>query len=340
MNMRHASLLSSPPERIQRTRVGVFLPPEFPLAPLALVLEALRMANSMDDDHAFSHALISADGAPIQSSCGLPFPVHHSIKESPDYDVVLICAGSNSVDIEDRNVLSWLRRLHSHGVRLAAISSGAFVLAHAGLLNGLSCAVHWESARALSERFAKIKVTQDIFCVDSRIITCAGGMSTLDLMLHLIAEFRGSYLARIVADKLIYQAIRCGHEPARLDLSTRAGSGNPLLLRAIAIMEQTLGEPLTIGAISAKLGTSARHLERLFLRSLNMSPATHYMMLRLNEARNLLMQTDIPILEVAICCGFHSGSHFTKRYRRVFNTNPSGHRRQRLRVSASTHAPV
>ncbi len=331
MNIQNAPFNEARRATSGEVRLGVFMPPDFPLAPLALVLEALRIANSVDDASTFSHVLVSVDGTPVQSSCGLPFPVRHSIRDKLDCDVILVCAGASSVNAEDRSVLNWLRRLHSHGVRLGAISSGAFLLAHAGLLNGLSCAVHWESARALSERFSEVNVTKDIFCVDSRIITCAGGISTLDLMLHLISEFRGRHFARAVADKLIYQSIRCGHEPARIDIKARTGTSSPLLLGAIDIMEQTLGNPLKIGQIGERLGTSVRHLERLFLRLLNASPSSYYMSLRLNEARSLLMQTDVSVLEVALCCGFRSSSHFTKKYREVFNTVPRDQRRQRQR---------
>ena len=312
------------------TRVGLFVADQFPLAPLSLVIEALRLANWGEEDEVFTYTLISADGQPRASSCAFPAPVDHSVENCPPLDVALVCTGRNSSQIAEPEVLRWLRRLHREGTRVGAISGGAFVLARAGLLDGRSCAIHWEAVPSMAEAFHAVTVSGDIFCIDGRIITCAGGVSTLDLMLHLIEHFRGKAVARRVADDLIYPNLRGGHEPARIDLKKRTGVTNATLLRAVEIMEANVEEPVKVARISAALGTSTRHLERLFARAFRMSPSRYYMQLRLKQARALLSQTQLPVVEVALRCGFRNTSHFARRYREMYRVLPSAERRAGL----------
>lgn len=307
-------------------RFGILLTEAFPLLPLSMVIDTLRIANLIEEADNFSYVLISADGKPRISSCSFPAPIDVGVKFCPVLDVVLICTGQSGARAANPDVLHWLRRLNRSGVTIGGISSGAFVLSEAGLLDGRRCAVHWESFQCLSERFHKVDVTGNIFCIEDNIITCAGGVSTLDLMLHLIGKFRNEQFARRAADALVYPSIRGSQAPARVNLQARTGVTNKLLLRSIELMEANLEEPVRVSEISDLLATSTRHLERLFARYFQMSPSQYYMRLRLREAKNLLTQTDISVVEVALRAGFKNASHFTRRYREIYQTLPSEQR--------------
>ena len=315
--------------------VALFVEHEFPLAPLSMVLEALRLVNWVEDQRVFHHWIVSADGQPRASSSEQPANVEHSVRTCPPADIVLVCTGLNSDQICDSAVLNWVRNCHRRGGQVGAISGGAFVLARAGLLHGRTASVHWESSRSLAEAFADVAVSDNIFVIDGRIITCAGGISTLDMMVHLIESFRGRAVARQVADALIYQSIRHGGAPARIDLRHRTGASNGVLLQAIELMERNLEEPVKLAEISARLGTSMRHLERLFARNFNVSPSKYYMRLRLKEAKGLLSQSDIPVVEVALRCGFRNTSHFARRFRELYDAPPSEARRAARAMSHS-----
>lgn len=304
-------------------KVGIFVSKKFPLAPFAMVLESLRLANDATRRHAFQGLIVSEDGADVPSSCGQPARAHYSVADCPAIDVVLVCSGVRPQLVDDPAVMRWLRACYKTGSQVGAISGGSFVLARAGLLSGRACAIHWASAVALAETYPDVRVSGEIFVTDGRVVTCAGGISTLDLMLHLIEGHESRALARRVADDLIYPSIRGGHEPARIELRRRTGSTNATLLRAIEMMESHVEDPMTLTRISEHLGTSVRHLERLFARSLGVSPSKYYMHIRLREARELLVQTGIPLTEVALRCGFHNTSHFARRYREVYATLPS-----------------
>ena len=255
MSPRHASARGqSSMEDGQTVRVGSLVDESFPLAPLSLVIESLRVANWVEGGEVFSHSVVSADGEPRTSSSGFPVKADYGVSGCPSFDVLLVCTGQNSSQINDSAVLNWLRRSHRQGGWVGAISGGAFVLARAGLLQNRSCAVHWESGIALAEAFSDVTVCGDIFVIDGRVITCAGGISTLDLMLHLIEVCRGRTVSRRVADALIYPQMRDGNAPARIDLHRRTGVSNSVLLRAIELMENNLEEPMKVSEISACVG--------------------------------------------------------------------------------------
>jgi len=152
--------------------------------------------------------------------------------------------------------------------------------------------------------------------------TTAGGTSSIDLFLQIIADEFGEALANSVADQQIYSAIRTDQDTQRLSIPTRIGVRHPKLSRVIQEMEQNIEDPISPSILAKDVGMSTRQLERLFRRYLNRSPKRYYMELRLQKARNLLMQTDMSVINVALACGFASPSHFSKCYRSHYDTTP------------------
>jgi len=136
------------------------------------------------------------------------------------------------------------------------------------------------------------------------------------------AGFTGEALANEIADTLIYSSIRTDRDTQRLSIPTRIGVRHPKLARVIQIMEKNIEEPISPAVLAKDVGMSTRQLERLFRRYLSRSPKRYYMELRLQKARNLLMQTDMTVINVALACGFASPSHFSKCYRSHYNTTP------------------
>ena len=308
-------------------RLGVYLTQQYPLAPLSLVLDSLRVANGIAGQKLFNHVLLSSGDEPVVSSCEFPAPNTINIDQSPPLDVLLVCAGDASFRYSEHQALRWLRQVFHRGAIVGGISSGSMLLARAGLLDGRRCAVHWASVNAMREHFHRVAVTGDIFCVDGRLITCAGGVSTLDMMLHLIERLSSRQLAFDLADALIYPSKRGGNEPARGSLVARTGVVNRQLTHAIELMEANIETPISISEISKRVGASARHIERLFSRFFDVAPTQYYMRIRLGTAHGLLAKTDLPIVEVALRCGFRNASHFTRRYGTAYEQLPSMRRR-------------
>ena len=123
----------------------------------------------------FDWRLVSRDGRPVLASNGIDIDVHAAIGDAIALDMLLVCAGTPDAGRGDSALLKWLRGLSRSGVLLGGISLGAYALAHAGLLDGRRCALHWESLRAFGERFPRIRTTTEIFVMDGNRCTCSGG---------------------------------------------------------------------------------------------------------------------------------------------------------------------
>jgi AraC family transcriptional regulator, glycine betaine-responsive activator len=134
---------------------------------------------------------------------------------------------------------------------------------------------------------------------------------------------------------MVYERIRSGEERQRMPLRLRLGSEQPRLTAAVALMEANLEEPLDVEELARLVGVSRRHLERLFHDHLGTTLTRYYLRLRLEQGRRLLRQSERPITEIALACGFVSVSHFSTRYRELFGYPPRRERTSHLREFAS-----
>lgn len=222
----------------------------------------------------------------------------------------------------------WLHRLDNEGVILGGIDTGSVVLAQAGLLEGHRVTLHWEAIEAFKESYPQLSVTQELFEIDRRRITCAGGTASIDLMLDLIGQAHGSELAIQVSEQFVLGRIRPRKDHQRMEIANRYGIRNKKLVHVIGEMETHSEPPLSTLALAESISVTRRQLERLFRLHLNDTPSNFYLRLRLEKARQLLRQTDMSVLEVSIACGFESPSYFTRSYRARFARCPREDRRR------------
>ncbi|WP_223421282.1 GlxA family transcriptional regulator [Tateyamaria pelophila] len=294
----------------------------FTLLCFSAALESLRIANRMAERDLYSWRIIGEGGDVAYCSAGTGFKLDGDLDELSRDDVVMVCGGIDVQSATTKRLLGWLRREARKGVPMAGLCTAAYTLARAGLLSGKKATIHWENQDSFSEEFPDVELTKSVFVVDGSRLTTAGGTSSIDLMLKLIADDHGEELANAVADQLIYSSIRTDQDTQRLSVPTRIGVRHPKLSQVIQIMEQNIEEPISPSILAKDVGMSTRQLERLFRRYLNRSPKRYYMELRLQKARNLLMQTDMSVINVALACGFASPSHFSKCYRSHYDTTP------------------
>ncbi|MEM8654192.1 MAG: GlxA family transcriptional regulator [Pseudomonadota bacterium] len=294
----------------------------FTLLCFSAALESLRIANRMAGRDLYAWKIIGEGGDIAYCSAGTGFKLDGDLDELTRDDVVMVCGGIDVQAATTKRLLGWLRREARKGVPMAGLCTAAYSLAKAGLLDGRKATIHWENQDSFAEEFQDVELTKSVFVVDEKRLTTAGGTSSIDLMLKLIADDQGEELANAVADQLIYSSIRTDQDTQRLSVPTRIGVRHPKLSQVIQIMEQNIEEPISPSILAKDVGMSTRQLERLFRRYLNRSPKRYYMELRLQKARNLLMQTDMSVINVALACGFASPSHFSKCYRAHYDTTP------------------
>jgi|TARA_B110000305_G_scaffold122733_1_gene137472 transcriptional regulator GlxA family with amidase domain len=276
----------------------------------------------MSNQILYEWEIISENGTSIICSAGIEFSVDHDLNELNRDDTIMLCGGENIRAATTKRLLSWLRRESRRGLAIAGLCTGAFPLAKAGLLEGKRATIHWENQDSFTEEFENVELTKSVFIIEGNRMTTAGGTSSIDLMLKLIANDHGEDLANAVADQQIYSSIRTTQDVQRLSVPTRLGVRHPKLGQVIQMMERNIEEPISPSILAKHVAMSTRQLERLFRRYLSRSPKRYYMELRLQKARNLLMQTDMSVINVALACGFASPSHFSKCYRAHYATTP------------------
>lgn len=303
--------------------VGIHLVDNFTMMPFASVVECLRLANYVAKKPLFAWRLFSADGGPVRASNGVPVGVDAPLAEMDGMPQVVVCAGIGVETQDHRALIARLRRLATYGTQVGSVCVGTFVLAEAGLLDGYRCTTHWEYIPVLRERYPSLDVRDELFQIDRARFTAGGGTAAIDMMLALIAASVGMPVASAVTDVLIHHRMRERGERQRMALSARLGVSNPKLLQAVALMEARLEAPLACSEIAAEIQLSPRQMERLFRDHLGEKPTRYYISLRLARARHLLRHGGLPILDVAIACGFASASHFSKTYSDHFGVTPS-----------------
>ena len=307
--------------------VGVILTPGFSLMAFASLVEPLRGANLISGKVLYRWLHLSPEGGMVSSGGGLEVlteALPNPIDEMPD--MIVVCGGMSGDTYRNPKLHTFLRQVLRREVIVGSLSTASFILAAAGLLERRRCTVHWDYLEAFREAFPKIHVTNELFVIDNGVFTCAGGAAAMDVILQFIRQRQGGEFAAKVSDLFIYGSIRQPHDAQRMTLRHRLGIAQPVLVKAIEIMEDTIETPLRTPQIARKAGVSTRQLERLFTQYLQCSPTQHYSRLRLQAARKLLRHTTLSVLEVGVACGFTSASHFTRAYRRLFKTVPSADR--------------
>jgi transcriptional regulator GlxA family with amidase domain len=300
---------------------------QFSMIAFTAALEPLRLANRATGRRLYEWHLYSADGVSAEASNGVGVNVERSFRDAPNMDAVVVCAGVDVQFIDHRDLISVVRRLTKSGASPGAVCTGTYVLAKAGLLDGYRCTIHWENRPGIRADFPDLDIGEELFEIDRDRFTCAGGVAAADMMLSLIKRDHGEAVSSAVTDQLIHHRIREASERQRMDMRTRLGVAHPKLLSVISLMERSIEQPLTIEQCARSVALSPRQLERLFVKHLGSSPNGHYVKIRLNHACQLLRQTRMPILDVAVAAGFSSASYFSQSYLDHFGHSPTSERR-------------
>lgn len=302
--------------------IGFFLVPRFSMLAFSSALEPLRVANLISGRELFRWRVFSRDGSPVEASNGMAVLAEGTIANSPRLSTLFVCASHEPLATLDSATGAWFRRMAVAGTTMGALDTGAWLLARAGLLNGYRATVHWEWRDAFAEDFPEIDCRTSLFENDRGRLTCAGGTAALDMMLHLIGLRFGHALAIDISEQFIHERIRPAEDAQRMALGQRLGVIDPKLEAVITAMEENLEEPLPSRDLARIANVSERQLERLFRRALGCTPTRYYLDLRLRRARILLGQTRLPVMEVALACGFATPAHFSRTYKDHFGHAP------------------
>ncbi|KFC74813.1 Transcriptional regulator, AraC family with amidase-like domain precursor [Bosea sp. LC85] len=320
--------------------VTLLLVEGFSMMSIASAIEPLRSLNRLIDREAWRWRMASLDGGVLAASNGIPIPTEAAETALPGSHYFLVCGGLRIQSVDERRYLAILRKAVRGGVRVGSLSTGTYLLARAGLLDGYRSTIHWENRPAFQEEFPELVCTDKLYEIDRDRLTCSGGTAAMDLMLHLITERHGADLARRVANQFHHDRIRDERDNQSGGRLERMTSLPPAVRSAVRLMQRHVEDTISIAEIAEKVGMSPRQLERLFLRYLQTSPARYYLSLRIDRARELLLYSDRPILEVAIAAGFTSTSHFAHWFKKLHGVRPSQLRGRPAADEAPPHPPA
>jgi len=306
-----------------RTRdVTFLLLDDFSHIAFACAVEPLRIANLLQGEEIYRWQVASVNGERVVCSNKTVTLVDRGLTELPPRSSLFLISGQNVGDRATPEVLSYLRRERARGTKIGAICSGAYILARAGLLNDRRAAIHWSFHDSFQENFPEVDLCRNVFVADETFVTASGGTAAADLMLHLIGESRGGDLAAAIADMMVYSGVRPADAAQQISLQARHGIRNPHIAEAIRLLNESAPYYLPTSEIARKIGISTRQLERLFQKHLKVSPKKFAIQQKLTKARNLLLQTEQSISEIALACGYESPSHFIRTYQNRFGVTP------------------
>jgi transcriptional regulator GlxA family with amidase domain len=290
-------------------------------------VEPLRAANRLSGLNSYDWRFYSDDGAAISASNGMIVNVTGGLSDIADHldqiDYLFICAGTDPDPSNRAKLHATLHKCSRSRMILGSLSSGTFILARAGLLDGYRCTVHWEFQPAFEEAFPDLDSSPGLYVIDRDRWTGSGGVAGMDMMLHLIEQDHGPGLSRAVANWFQIDRIRNAaihQRPGQLDRLETLPSP---LQKAIEMMMANIETPLRMEEVAGLSGLRLRRMERMFKSNLDTSPASFYRGLRLEKARELLLHTNLSTLEIGVLTGFSSSSHFAMAYQRHYGMRPT-----------------
>ena len=314
----------------QPQHYGFLLRPNFTLLAFASALEALRMANLTTERELYRWSVLTFDNEPVHASAGLEIHSTLPFDQASKLDMLFVCAGVHARDAWNPLLGRALRRLASSRLEMGALCTGAYLLAKSGVLYDHRCTIHWENIGSLREEFPQLKVTDELFEIDRRRYTCAGGTASMDLMLFLVRRDHNHEVAAGIAEQFTIDRVRDLGEPQYISVRSQAPGAPDYLNEAVMLMRNNISEPLFVEEIARFLNVSTRQLERAFRQYFHHSPSHYYLRLRLTAARNLLRHTGTNVRGISIETGFKSLQHFSKCYHEYFKIRPT---QERVRYS-------
>ena len=303
--------------------VAMILGPEFQVMNLAS-LTVFEVANFNAQKTLYDIQLLSEAGGLVRSSIGTPMVTQPFGDSSVD---TVIFGGPIRIIPASEAVRAFARKALGSSRRVAAVCTGAFTLAEAGVLDGRRATTHWIAASELRERFPAVKVEEDrIFIVDGPVWTSAGMSAGIDLALGMVERDFGADLARSVAQALVVYHRRAGGQTqhsALLDMNSKSDR----IQNALAYAQGHLAMSLGVEELAASVNLSPRHFSRAFRAETGVSPAKAVETLRLEAARVMLEQSRHPISDIASNTGFGDEERMRRAFIRAFGHSPQALRR-------------
>lgn len=307
-------------------RVLIVAYPAAELLDIACVVSAFQMANWLHGSAVYETLLGSPGGAPVHTGTGLVLNAEVSLERvRGPFDTLVVSGGIGYVDaMEDDRLVAHVRRLARETRRVASVCTGVGVLAATGLLDDLRAATHWDHASFLQSRFPKVRFDSGpIFIAEGDVCTSAGVTAALDLVLAFIEADVGAPLARDVSRQLVTYLQRPGNQAQMSMFNTPRTAEHSVVQDTVSYASAHLPQDLSTATLAARAGVSERHLDRLFVQELGVTPGRFVRRIRTEAAAHLLTGTDLQVASIATQCGFRSAETLRLAFTTAYGVSPS-----------------
>jgi transcriptional regulator GlxA family with amidase domain len=299
-----------------------------------------QLTGERTDVSAMTPRIVTSDGRPVETAYGLSIVPHEEMGEA---DIVIV---SDLVLDYERPLgdlwpaqIDWLRKQHAAGATVCSVCTGTAILAEAGLLDGLEATTHWSLAETIRRRYPSVRLAARKILVpagpEHRIITAGGATAWEELALYLVARFCSPAEAVRIAKIFLFGDLSEGQLPF-------AGAQRPrthddaVIAGVQAWLADHYHRANPVAAMVARSGLTDRTFMRRFRAATGFAPMDYVQTLRIEEAKQLLETTGMPVDQVAIEVGYEDPNFFRRLFKRRVGVTPARYRQRfsKLRLLA------
>jgi transcriptional regulator GlxA family with amidase domain len=277
----------------------------------------------------FDLFVCAAETGPLTTTAGFTVGTPYGLDALMDADVVIVPSWRNTEEAPSAALCEALRAAHARGAIVVGLCLGAFVLAHAGLLDGRPATTHWAGAEAFAKQFPQIRFDPDVLYIDDGdVLTSAGTAAGLDCCLHLLRRLCGTPAANYVARRLVVPPHRQGNQAQFVQQPVAPQGRGDRLSGLLDWIREHLDAPHTLDSLAERALMSRRTFTRQFRLTTGATVSAWLLGERLARAQHLLETTDQPIDAIAQGAGFGSSASLRQHFVEAFRTSPSSWRRE------------
>jgi transcriptional regulator GlxA family with amidase domain len=277
----------------------------------------------------FQTRIVTSDGLPVLADGHIKVQPDGAIGQVDRADVIFLPAFPTVVDAAlpaVQQLLPWLIDCHGRGITLAAMCTGAFLLAETGLLEGKQATTHWQFSRLFQRRYPRVGFQMHRMLTEQSGLICTGATTAIyNLALHLIRRYGSEQLASVCGKAFLIDPQRTSQAPYAVYRSPRR-HGDRQVIQAQEWMEKHYAEGAGIDAIAEMVGISPRHFKRRFRKATGESPLAYLQALRIEAAKTQLATTQANVNEITYMIGYEDSSTFRRLFKKQVGISPREYR--------------
>lgn len=271
----------------------------------------------------FSLKICAESTVPVQASYGISLAATYGLEALHDADIVIIPGWHDPAASPSPELIEALRSAHARGTRIVGLCLGTYVLAYAGLLNGLRAATHWEAEADFTRRFPQVSLDANALYVDDQgIVTSAGTAAGVDCCLYLVRNYYGSRIANQIARRLVVPSYREGGQAQFIERPVPISTLDVRINALLAYLRENLSEKMSLNTLAQQAHMSRRTLTRSFHQATGMSIGEWLQTERLRRTQELLESSAHPVETIAGLVGFGTATALRQHFKQAFGISP------------------